>query len=307
MADRAAIEALIAIEGLGPDYASRMIAPALAPLAQDIAAARAAAAAHAASRGPLVVGVCGAQGSGKSTAVKFLKLLLEQVGARVAVLSIDDLYLTREARAALADKVHPLFATRGVPGTHDVALGLEVLDGLVRQAPGSATLLPRFDKAADTRALPSPEDHFQGPADIVLFEGWCVSAAPQPDADLARPVNELERTRDPDGIWRRHVNAALAGPYQELFGRIGFQILIEAPGFEAVLTWRIEQERKLRARVEAEGGDASRVMTDAAVATFIQHYERLTRHILVEMPYRSNVTIGLDADRRVQAYDKRLG
>jgi D-glycerate 3-kinase len=167
--------------------------------------------AEGARQGPIVAGICGAQGSGKSTAVKFLKLLLEDAGARIAVLSLDDLYLTREERAALAEKAR--------------------------------TQLPRFDKALDTRAPPSEADVFVGSADVVLFEGWCVGAVPQDEAALAVPINELERARDPDGVWRRHVNAALAGPYQELFGRIGLLVLLEAPGFDAVLAWRTEQER----------------------------------------------------------------
>jgi D-glycerate 3-kinase len=250
-----------------------------------------------------VAGVCGAQGSGKSTAVKFLKLLLEDAGARVAVLSLDDLYLTREERAALAERVHPLLGTRGPPGTHDVALGLAVLDGLTALDPRARTPLPRFDKALDTRAPPSEGDVFVGSADIVLFEGWCVGAVAQDEADLADPLNALERTRDTGGVWRRHVNAALAGPYQELFGRTGVLVLLEAPAFEAVLACRTEQERKLRARAAA----GSRVMSDAEVAVFIQHYERLTRHILAEMPGRCDVRISLGEDRSVQGYEARGG
>jgi D-glycerate 3-kinase len=40
-------------------------------------------------------------------------------------------------------------------------------------------------------------------------------------------------------------------------------------------------------------------MDAAAVAAFIQHYERLTRHILTEMPGRADLTLYLDPDRRV--------
>jgi D-glycerate 3-kinase len=294
MPDPAALDALAAAEAL-PREAAEKIQAVARRLAGDLLAARVDAA-------PLVVGLCGAQGSGKSTIAKFLTLELEDAGKRVAVLSLDDLYLTREQRRELAARVHPLFATRGVPGTHDVALGLKVLDGLARRTPGAATLIPRFDKAADTRALPSSEDMVVGAADVVIFEGWCVGAVPQDDAALAEPVNELERTRDPDGTWRRHVNAELAGPYRELFDRIGLLVLLEAPGFERVLAWRTEQEAKLRAKAVSGG---SRVMSDAEIAVFVQHYERLTRHILAEMPGRCNVRIALDADRRVTGYETR--
>jgi len=128
---------------------------------------------------------------------------------------------------------------------------------------------------------------------VILFEGWCVGARPQPEAALLRPVNPLERTRDPDGTWRRYVNAALAGPYQSLFGPIGYQALLRSPSFDAVFGWRLEQEHKLRER-EPDAGQS-----DAQIAVFIQHYERLTRWIDAEMPERADAVAQLGADREV--------
>src|SRR6185437_7377680 len=78
-----------------------------------------------------VVGICGSQGSGKSTGAGVLRILLEAAGLRVAALSIDDLYLPKESREKLAEAVDPLLVTRGPPGTHDVALGEKVLDSLL--------------------------------------------------------------------------------------------------------------------------------------------------------------------------------
>lgn len=255
-------------------------------------AARIAAVAMGAAFG---VGICGPQGCGKSTAALVLSRLLEARGLRVAILSLDDLYLPIEDRQALAREVHPLLRTRGVPGTHDVALGLKVLDGLAGDGP---TALPRFDKAADTRAPVEAWPVVEGPVDVVLFEGWCVGARPQPDKALRKPVNALERDRDPDGVWRAHVNAALAGPYRALFARIDLLVQFLAPDFETVLAWRQEQERKLRDRLAAAGQAGAQVMDDAQVADFVQHYERLTRHIAAEMPARADLVIRLDADRR---------
>ena len=74
-------------------------------------------------------------------------------------------------------------------------------------------------------------------------------------------------------------------------------MLLQAPSFEVVLGWRREQERKLREKLATEGGDASRVMSDAQIARFISHYERVTRHILAEMPQRADHLISLDANR----------
>ncbi|MFC0590086.1 kinase [Novosphingobium aquiterrae] len=243
-------------------------------------------------RGPgfTTIGICGAQGSGKSTLVAALAGQLAAQGVRVATLSLDDLYLTRTARQRLAREVHPLFATRGVPGTHDIALGLAVLGALTQGEPAP---LPRFDKASDDRA---PESQWpRAPADtqVLLFEGWCLGAGPQAEAALAEPINALEANEDPQGIWRRHANAALAEDYQRLFARIDRLILLAAPSWSVVATWREQQETDLRTK----GGAA--VMDPAGVARFIQHYERLTRHILATMPAYADLTVRLGPEREV--------
>ena len=272
----------IAAEGLPADFADSALAI-CAPLADRIAVQ--------ADRPGFVVGICGPQASGKSTLTAVLRHLLETRGLKVASPSLDDLYLTHAERQALGREVHPLLATRGAPGTHDVALGQAVLDGLARDG---ETLLPAFDKAADDR---KPQGvPVVGPVEVILFEGWCVGAVPQ--AEVSDPINALERERDADGRWRTFVNGALAGPYQDLFARIGLLVLLAAPSFEVVLAWRREQEAKLRARLAREGGDLKRAMTDGEVADFIAHYERLTRHILAEMPGRADVVVALDEQRR---------
>lgn len=244
---------------------------------------------------PLVVGICGPQGSGKSTLTALVARLLEARGLKVATLSIDDLYLSRAERQRLAQTVHPLLATRGVPGTHDPALGLSVLGGLAHQGP---TALPRFDKAADDRAPQADWPVFEGPADIVLLEGWCVGARPQPAQDLATPVNALERDEDPDGTWRAYANAALAGPYRPLFARLDRLVLLLAPDFAVVRTWRGEQEDKLRARLAAQGRDAGQTLDGPALDRFIAHYERLTRWIAADLPAIADVVVRLDEGRR---------
>ena len=95
------------------------------------------------------------------------------------------------------------------------------------------------------------------------------------------------------GIWRSHANAALAGEYQRLFARIDLLVLLAAPGWDVVAKWREQQEAELRAK----GGAA--VMSPGQVTRFIQHYERLTRWILEEMPMRADLTVRLGPDREV--------
>lgn len=241
----------------------------------------------------VMVGLSGAQGSGKSTLAAALARHFGQQGIATALLSIDDLYLPRAERHRLAREIHPLFATRGVPGTHDIPLALDLLARLER---GEAVRLPRFDKAQDDR-MPEALWPESGPGvRLLILEGWCVAARPQPDALLARPVNALERNEDAAGTWRRHVNAAFAGPYQALFARIDLLVLLAAPDFAVVRRWRTQQEEALR----ATNGDAPGIMTDAEIARFVQFYERLTRHILDEMPGRAAITLQLAPDRSVR-------
>jgi len=242
---------------------------------------------------PLIVGICGAQGSGKST----LAEALARHFPRTTTLSLDDLYLTRAERAGLARTRHPLFATRGVPGTHDVALGLAKLDALEAGIP---TLLPHFDKARDDRAPSDTWPDARTPSDLVIFEGWCVGAVPEAEGALAAPVNDLERIADADGRWRRAVNSALAGSYQALFARLDMLILLAAPDWETVCRWREEQEAGLR----QTAGQGAGIMDEATVERFLQHYERLTRHILQEMPGRADLVLRLSPDRNCHAIEQ---
>lgn len=245
---------------------------------------------------PLVVGLCGCQGSGKSTLAAFLKLLLDWKMQSTAILSLDDLYMTRRQREKLAREIHPLLATRGVPGTHDVSLGLKTLQGLRNASVRSRTLLPAFEKGSDDRKPRKDWQVFKGRPVFILFEGWCMDARPQTPAALRKPVNRLERDCDPDGIWRAYVNAQLAGPYRDLFALIDILLFMQAPSFDCIYKWRGLQEKKLH---RSKRGSA--LMNRKELENFIMHYERLTRWMLKEMPGRANILLPLDAKQNIRA------
>jgi D-glycerate 3-kinase len=244
---------------------------------------------------PILVGLCGAQGSGKSTTAARLSGLLRDQGLRAVVLSIDDVYLTWVERLELARTVHPLLATRGVPGTHDLALAHETLNALLNAGPDTRTALPAFDKAFDDRLARAQWPIIAGPLDVVLFEGWCVGCRPQPREALEPPINALERAEDPHGVWRAYVNAQLAGAYGALFARLDLRLFLAAPGFDAVHAWRAQQEAGL-----ARGPNAPPPMDDAALGRFIAHYERLTRWLLEDRP--ADVVVELGYDRTPMAW-----
>ena len=268
-----------------PEPAAAIVAAIEKPLRARLAQTRAR---------PFILGLCGAQGSGKTTVAAALRWKLQAGGSKTAILALDDLYLSREARECLARTVHPLLATRGVPGTHDIELGQSLLDALARRG---TVRLPRFDKAADSRKPLAEWDSAEAPADVIIFEGWCVGARPQTDAALATPVNALERNEDRDGRWRHWVNAQLADNYQALFARIHMQVLLAAPGFEVVSAWRREQERALRQALMVHARDTAGTLGDSQVDRFILHFQRLTEHIQAEMPRRVDLVIWLDEQR----------
>jgi D-glycerate 3-kinase len=250
-------------------------------------------AARAGRRGPPVFGIAGLQGSGKSTLAAQLRALGARRGLDVAVLSIDDFYLTRRERLALGRRVHPLLATRGPPGTHDVGLAVATVDALRRQRPGEVVRLPRFDKIADRRLPPSRWTPVRRRPDLIVFEGWFLRVPPEPAAALRRPLNALERDEDPAGVWRRYCNAALAG-YAPLWDRLDALLLLRGPGFAQVPDWRWQQERMLQARHPGR-----RAMSRREVERFVLFFERVSRQMLRTLPARADWTVRLDARRRI--------
>ncbi len=258
--------------------------------------------------GPQLIGINGGQGTGKSTMALFLKHLLEgEYGLKVAVLSVDDLYLTQADRVRLGELVHPLLVTRGVPGTHDPKMGLRVIEGLMSANPDTLTPLPRFNKGVDDRVPFEDWPVFQGRADIVILEGWCVGATEQAADELVEPINQLERNEDPDGKWRGYVNQQLAGDYRLLFDRIDQLIMLRAPSMACIRTWRGEQEVKLRKKLEAEGKPMDGVMDDQEIDRFIEHYQRLTEHQWRVFPDKAAAVLRLAADHKITGIDWKEG
>ena len=244
-----------------------------------------------------LIGISGAQGSGKTT---LARAAAQALGC--AHLSLDDVYLTRAARERMARAIHPLFATRGPPGTHDLALLTATVAALGAAGPDQTTALPAFDKLADDRWPRSQWPGFRGRPRAVLVDGWLIGATPQGEDALAAPINALERTEDADGVWRRAANARLAEGQPVLNTGFDGIVFLKAPGFEVVLDWRCDQEAGLR------GIDPSALGKDerARMARFVAHFERITRHMLAGGA-RADAVVRLDRDRRVVDVDTNGG
>lgn len=217
-----------------------------------------------------------------------------QRGIHVETLSLDDVYLCREQRHELAQHVHPLLASRGVPGTHDLALLHEII-GRLAHADARPVQLPRFDKGSDTRLPQSAWPWVSRTPQWLILEGWCIAVPPEPGHALREPLNELERVDDADGRWRSWVNAQLAEQYVPLWERLDHLIWLAAGDFGRVRRWRGQAEQELQAC------GAPRAMTAAKVRQFIDHFERLSRHSLNTLPKRAQLRIDLDEQRAVCA------
>ena len=133
---------------------------------------------------PLFVGLQGPQGSGKSYLASQLCTRLQSppIALRVAVLSIDDLYLPHDNLVALSHSRNPLWNGRGHPGTHDTILGVDILSRL--KSPSGDIELPRFDKSlyggeGDRLPLDGTGVIIKPPTvDVVILEGWSVGFRP---------------------------------------------------------------------------------------------------------------------------------
>ena len=244
---------------------------------------------------PLLISINGTQGTGKSTMTRFIKHIIEsEMHCHVAELSLDDFYSVREKRMSLAEDVHPLFATRGVPGTHDVDLIEQVFDSLLNR---QACRIPRFNKAIDDRDVESAWTDCNEPVEVILFEGWCNNSPAQSTQELERPVNELEEKEDPHGIWRQYVNEQLIDYKQRLFDLADMSIMLKAPDFERIYEWRSLQEQKLAS--SSAHLEHNQVMNKAELMRFIQHYERISRHTLEHLPAMADVVLPVAADHSI--------
>jgi D-glycerate 3-kinase len=215
---------------------------------------------------PVLIGVGGAQGSGKTTACE---LLVAANRPRFAQFSIDDVYLDTQQRAKLAARTHPLFITRGPPGTHDIAPARETIAALMRAGPESETPIPRFDKIADRMKPRSEWPVFRARPEAILIDAWCLGALPVAPSP---PLNAVEE-EDADGRWREIQNEFLRTSYAEWFAEFDAIVYLQAPSWDIVRRWRGQQEVTLRGR-------ALTADEEAWIDRFIQHYERITRSMI---------------------------
>ncbi|MFL2540208.1 MAG: hypothetical protein ACJ0RD_03520 [Alphaproteobacteria bacterium] len=233
--------------------------------------------------------VSGSQGSGKSSLSILIKKYLEKFHKKsVVIISIDDFYLSQKKRLQLARKIHPLFLTRGVPGTHD----WKMLNQKIKQIRNKEfpVYLPIFDKVTDSRKK-SYKRIAKG--DVIIFEGWCVCASSIEKKYLENNINDLEKYKDSQSIWRNAYNNFLKN-YQKIFLQFNYIIFFQFDRWEHVLNWKYKQELQLREKKKD-------LKLKNNLNEFIQFYEKISKWMHLKVPKYCNILIKLDANQKIKS------
>ena len=219
---------------------------------------------------PFVVGFSGPQGSGKTYCSEAIASQLNSAGIKCVKFSMDDLYLTYQDQLEITKKAlqddNELLQGRGLPGTHDLKLCLQVLHDL-KHFSGPVSI-PIYDKSA-----------YSGKGDrdlkfvivdskpnVVIFEGWFNGYVNlQPDQIRLRYFSTQG-----EGYVTKHplyqieeLNSEL-NKYCEIWRQFDAFIYM-ASDYANVATWRLQQEHDLIAKT----GDG---MSDEMVLKFIERY-----------------------------------
>jgi len=243
----------------------------------------------------LFLGFSGGQGSGKTTATEILKIILKKFfKRRIHVSSIDDFYKTLKDRNKMSYKIHPLFKTRGVPGTHDINLLKKYLKA-VKKKKFKKIRLPKFEKLEDDRLKKKYWYSIKRKPEIVILEGWCVGAKHQPNFLMKKPVNTLEKYEDKNLNWRKYSNEKLKKEYKKLFAMIDHFIFMKIPNFKMVFKWRLLQEKKLKKKSHSN----KKIMSYSEIKRFIMFYERITLQMLKDLSKSASVIMLLKKNHEI--------
>ncbi|MDH6088002.1 glycerate kinase [Umezakia ovalisporum] len=244
---------------------------------------------------PLIQGILGGQGTGKTTMCQVLSLILEEIGFRTLSLSLDDLYKTYSHRLVLTQQ-DPRLIWRGPPGTHDIDLGLKVLDQ-IRQGK-SPVIVPRFDKSLYNGAGDRTSPEIVKDIDIVLFEGWFVGVRPIDSNVFNYALPPI--ITDEEKNFARDMNRRLSD-YLPLWERLDSLIVLYPTDYRCSMAWRKQAERQMIAAGKSG-------MSDSQVEEFVNYFWRslhpeLFITPLVKSPKGVDLVISIKPDHSMSLVD----
>ncbi|KAJ2392094.1 hypothetical protein GGI23_005294 [Coemansia sp. RSA 2559] len=275
---------------------------------------------------PLIVGINGAQGSGKTTMVNGLVKHLGAHKVSAIGFSLDDLYLTNRDQRELASKHrdNPLLQFRGQPGTHDIQLGRDTLLSLLNNS--GETPIPVYDKSLMSgygdRVPKSAWPTAKAPVDVVLFEGWCIGFRALTEAEFARYIARVrdESSENNASLFKHsrkfsdanlhQINENLKQFETQIYPLLDAWVYMRISDFDIVYRWRKDQEDDLAASGRPSLSDQQ---LEDFVSRFMPGYEmaaeKLDRQGFLSsgiLPTPNTLRMHLDLERNVVAWDHKF-
>lgn len=276
---------------------------------------------------PIILGITGLQGSGKSTwASKIVSLLAEgPYHLRAIAVSLDDFYKAHDGLVHVRERnpENKLYRTRGQPGTHDEQLAAGFWATL-RDWNGEGELrIPSFDKSRfDGAGDRAPQEEWpseKGKIDVVVFEGWCVGFRPLEPAEVEERFRSAGKSGDKEATGESvntladhklehllEVNSNLARYCDTFMGpqHFDFMIHIDTSDMRNVYRWRLQQEH---AMIREKGTG----MKDEEVVAFVRGYMPAyelyldgLRKGFFEGPAKRQIRVVLDQKRELEKIEE---
>ena len=195
----------------------------------------------------------------------------------------------------MSQTIHPLFKTRGVPGTHDIKI-IKYFFDYIKKDKFKKISLPKFDKSTDDRVKKKYWYNIKKKPEIIILEGWCVGAKAQSESSIKKPINILEKNEDIKTVWRRYVNEKLKKEYKKLFAMIDYFVFVKIPNFKMVFKWRLLQENKLKKKFNSN----KKIMSNIKIKRFIMFYERITLQMMKDLSKSASVTMFLKKNHQIK-------
>lgn len=222
---------------------------------------------------PIIQGILGGQGTGKTTLGTGLTQVLQVQGYRTLSFSLDDLYKSYAEREQLRQQ-DPRLIWRGPPGTHEIEAGLEVLTQLRHPQPGQSVAIPQFDKSLWQGEGDRIAPKIVEAVDIVLFEGWFVGCRPVDPAVFVtapEPINTPE-----DRQFAQDMNERLIA-YGPLWEKLDRLMVLNPVDYHLSKQWRKQAEQEMIA--QGKSG-----MQAADVEEFVDYFWRSLHPELFILP-----------------------
>ena len=218
---------------------------------------------------------------------------LETIGYRVAVVSYDDFYLTRKDQISL-QRLHrdnSYLHGRGVAGTHDIALGDEILDLMV--SPSSGTIrIPRYDKTrfdGHGNRMPREKWHVaQGPLDLVILEGWM----------LGFDRNSVSRDTIRDRFPGMEIVHDYIGKYKSWISKLDAALIAGVEDISIVYKWREEAEKMNREKgLGAMSAEEVKIFCDRYMPSYHTYAPKLYANGIRGVSSERSLQFMLNAER----------